>query len=80
MAAVLLRNSDVDAFFALASSFNGVRSMAVSEAESDAAKLRRIHETAFNHTTLMALQVERHWTYLQVVMPSPSSPSLLSSR
>jgi FAD/FMN-containing dehydrogenase len=72
----MVKDSDVDAFFALASSFNGVRSMAVSEAESDAAKLRRIHETAFNHTTLMALQVERHWTYLQVVMPNPFEPEL----
>jgi FAD/FMN-containing dehydrogenase len=72
----MVKDSDVDHFFALASSFNGARSMAVTEAESNAAKLRRIHETAFNHTTLMALQVERHWTYLQVVMPNPFEPEL----
>ena len=50
--------------------------MAVSEAESEKAKLRRIHETAFNHTTLMALQVDRHWTYLQLVTPNPFAPAL----
>ena len=50
--------------------------MAVSDTESAAANLRRIHETAFNHTTLMALQVEPHWTYLQIVMPDPFEPGL----
>jgi FAD/FMN-containing dehydrogenase len=76
----MVKDSDVDAFFALASSYNGVRSMAVSEAESEVAKLRRIHETAFNHTTLMALQVERHWTYLQLVMPNPFEPALAEAQ
>ena len=54
--------------------------MAVSEAESAAANLRRIHETAFNHTTLMALQVDRGWTYLQVVMPNPFEPKLVEAQ
>jgi hypothetical protein len=68
--------SDVDRYFALAATFNGHRSMAVSDTQSAAANLRRIHETAFNHTTLMALQVDRGWTYLQVVMPNPYEPKL----
>ena len=72
----MVKDSDVEEFFALAGKFNGQRSMAVSDAQSAAANLRRIHETAFNHTTLMALQVERHWTYLQVVMPNPFEPKL----
>jgi FAD/FMN-containing dehydrogenase len=72
----MVKRCDVDRFFALADTFNGQRSMAVSDTESAAANLRRIHETAFNHTTLMALQVERHWTYLQVVMPNPFEPKL----
>jgi FAD/FMN-containing dehydrogenase len=66
----------VDAFFDLAGKFGGRRSMAVSEKESAEAKLRPIHQTAFNHTTLMALQVDRRWTYLQVVMPNPFMPAL----
>jgi FAD/FMN-containing dehydrogenase len=72
----MVKESDVPRFFSLAGKFNGQRSMAVSAAESAAANLRRVHETAFNHATLMALQVERHWTYLQVVMPNPFEPEL----
>jgi FAD/FMN-containing dehydrogenase len=72
----MVKESDVDRFFALAEKFNGERSMAVSDTEAAAANLRRIHETAFNHTTLMALQVDRGWTYLQVVMPNPFEPKL----
>src|SRR5262245_64485067 len=54
--------------------------MAVRDTESAAANLRRIHETAFNHTTLMALQVDRGWTYLQVVMPNPFEPKLVAEQ
>ena len=76
----MVKDDDVDRFFALAGRFNGQRSMAVSDTESAAANLRRIHETAFNHTTLMALQVEPHWTYLQVVMPNPFEPGLVEEQ
>ena len=76
----MVKESDVDRFFALAGKFNGARAMAVSETESAAANLRRIHETAFNHTTLMALQVEPQWTYLQVVMPNPFDPNLAAEQ
>jgi FAD/FMN-containing dehydrogenase len=76
----MVKESDVDAFFALAARFGGERSMAVSDTEAAAAKLRRIHETAFNHTTLMALQVDKGWTYLQVVMPNPYEPTLVEQQ
>jgi FAD/FMN-containing dehydrogenase len=76
----MVKETDVDRYFALAATFNGHRSMAVSEAESEAAKLRRIHTTAFNHTTLMALQVDRGWTYLQVVMPNPYERKLVEEQ
>jgi FAD/FMN-containing dehydrogenase len=76
----MVKESDVDRYFALAATFNGDRAMAVNDAESAAANLRRIHETAFNHTTLMALQVDRGWTYLQVVMPNPFEPQLVSEQ
>lgn len=56
--------------------FNGERSMALSARDRDDARRRRIHQTAFNHTTLMALQVDRGWTYLQVAMPKPFTPAL----
>jgi len=76
----MVKDGDVDRFFALAARHNGERAMAVSDAESAAANLRRVQETAFNHTTLMALQVERHWTYLQVVMPNPFEPELVEAQ
>ncbi len=76
----MVKESDVDRYFALAAKFNGERSMAVSDTQSAAANLRRIHETAFNHTTLMALQVDRGWTYLQVVMPNPFEPKLVEAQ
>jgi FAD/FMN-containing dehydrogenase len=76
----MVKDSDVDGFFALAAGFGGQRAMSVSESEGAAAKLRRIHETAFNHTTLMALQVDRQWTYLQVVMPNPFDPKLVEEQ
>ena len=72
----MVNAKDVDAFFALAARFGGRRSMAISERESAEAKLRPIHQTAFNHTTLMALQADRQWTYLQIVMPTPFTPEL----
>ena len=76
----MVKDSDVDRFFSLAAEYKGERSMAVSDTQSAAANLRRIQETAFNHTTLMALQVERHWTYLQVVMPNPFEPALVEAQ
>jgi FAD/FMN-containing dehydrogenase len=76
----MVEEADVDRFFALAAAFQGNRAMAVSDTQSAASNLRRIHETAFNHTTLMALQVDRGWTYLQVVMPNPYTPKLVEEQ
>jgi FAD/FMN-containing dehydrogenase len=76
----MVEEADVDRFFALAAAFQGNRAMAVSDTQSAASNLRRIHETAFNHTTLMALQVDRGWTYLQVVMPNPYTPELVEEQ
>src|SRR5260221_954051 len=76
----MVKVSEGDRYFALAAKFRGHRSMAVNDAQSAAANLRRIHETAFNHTTLMALQVDRGWTYLQVVMPNPFEPKLVAEQ
>ena len=76
----MVKAGDVDRYFALAAAHNGERAMAVSPEQSAAANLRRIHETAFNHTTLMALQVDRGWTYLQVVMPNPFEPALVEAQ
>ncbi|MFL6798967.1 MAG: hypothetical protein ACJ8F3_16325, partial [Xanthobacteraceae bacterium] len=76
----MVKESDVDRYFALAAELGGQPSMASSASQSAAANLRRIHETAFNHTTLMALQVDRGWTYLQVVMPNPYEAKLVEQQ
>ncbi len=76
----MVKETDVERFFSLGARYGGERAMAVSEAQSAAANLRRIHETAFNHTTLMALQIDRGWTYLQVVMPNPFEPKLVEAQ
>jgi hypothetical protein len=71
-----VNENDVDKYFELAARFNGTKAIAVNQAKSQGAEIRPIHTTAFNHTTLMALQVDRSWTYLQVVMPNPFAPEM----
>jgi FAD/FMN-containing dehydrogenase len=72
----MVNENDVDKYFELAARFNGTKAIAVNQAKSQGAEIRPIHTTAFNHTTLMALQVDRSWTYLQVVMPNPFAPEM----
>src|SRR3977135_276081 len=45
----MVKESDVERYFALAATFNGQRAMAVNDTQSDAANLRRIQEPAFNN-------------------------------
>jgi FAD/FMN-containing dehydrogenase len=47
----------------------GQESMALTEAELAKQKLFPAFECAYNHTTLMALRVDRSWTNLQTVAP-----------
>jgi hypothetical protein len=76
----MVKASDVERFFALAAEYNGQRSLCVGAAESAAAGLHPVADTAFNHTTLMALKVEPQSTYLQVVMPIPFEPKLANEQ
>ncbi len=76
----IVNENDVAAFFKLAEKFGGVQSMAVSEEQSALARLRPIYQTAFNHTTLMAIQADKAWTYLQIVMPIPFTPELAEAQ
>jgi FAD/FMN-containing dehydrogenase len=76
----MVNAKDVDAYFDLVAKFNGRKAIAVSQEEGHRSQLRPIHKTAFNHTTLMALQVDRGWTYLQVVMPNPFTPELAEAQ
>ena len=47
----------------------GVESMAFNEQEVKAQNLHPAFECAYNHTTLMALKVDKSWTNLQTVAP-----------
>ena len=65
------------AFEALAAEHGGRVSLAMPEAEIEAANLSPAYECGWNHTTLQALKRDRGWTYLQVAYPRPFDPALV---
>ena len=58
-------------FEALVQRCGGHVSMAMTDAEVRAAGLLPAYECAYNHTTLMALKMDRSWTYIQLSYPQP---------
>ena len=54
---------------ALLAKHGGTESMALNEQAVKAHKLHPAFECAYNHTTLMALKVDKSWTNLQTVAP-----------
>jgi FAD/FMN-containing dehydrogenase len=65
------------AFEALVQAHGGMVSLAMHEAELDAAGLPPAYECAYNHTTLQVLKADRGWTYLQVGYPQPFDPAVV---
>ncbi len=59
----------IGAWRALVAQHGGHESMAFNEAELKAQGLHPAFECAYNHTTLMALKVDKSWTNLQTVAP-----------
>ncbi len=59
----------LDAWRALLQTHGGTESMALNEQEVKAQNLHPAFECAYNHTTLMALKVDKSWTNLQTVAP-----------
>ena len=59
----------LDAWRTLLAKHGGVETMALNEAEVNAQNLHPAFECAYNHTTLMALKVDKSWTNLQTVAP-----------
>jgi FAD/FMN-containing dehydrogenase len=59
----------LDAWRALVAKHGGAESMAYTEAQLKARQLYPAFECAYNHTTLMALKVDKSWTNLQTVAP-----------
>ncbi len=58
-------------FEALVHQFGGRVSMSMTDAQVQAAGLLPAYECAYNHTTLMALKMDRSWTYIQLSYPQP---------
>jgi FAD/FMN-containing dehydrogenase len=58
-------------FEALVQHCGGRVTMAMTDSEVAAAGLLPAYECAYNHTTLMALKVDRSWTYIQLSYPQP---------
>lgn len=57
------------AWRALLAKHGGIESMALNESQVKAQNLHPAFECAYNHTTLMALRVDKSWTNLQTVAP-----------
>ena len=65
----MVHPSCIEAWRSLLVKHGGVESMALSEADVKAQGLHPSFECAYNHTTLMALKVDKSWTNLQTVAP-----------
>ena len=59
----------LDAWRRLVAQYGGTETMALNEAALKSQGLFPAFECAYNHTTLMALKVDRSWTNLQTVAP-----------
>jgi hypothetical protein len=67
----------LDAYRALVAAMGGEIVVAKTEREMAAAGYTLCTECAYNHTTLMALKVDRTVTYLQVAFPAPLDVALV---
>ncbi len=67
----LVATQSLVAFESLAKQFGGHVALTKSDEEIEAIGLPPAYECAYNHTTLMALKVDRTWTYLQCAFAQP---------
>ena len=74
----MVHPAQIDAYRALAARFDGVESLCMHEADIKAAGLPPAFECSYNHTTLMALKVDKGYTYLQVAYPQPFDVALVA--
>jgi FAD/FMN-containing dehydrogenase len=65
----MVNPQSLPAWRALVAQHGGVETMALPEHELKAQGLSPAFECAYNHTTLMALRVDKSWTNLQTVAP-----------
>ena len=74
----MVHPAQLDAWRALAQRSNGVETLCLDEAAVHAAGLPPAFECSYNHTTLMALKMDRGYTYLQVAYPQPFDIALVT--
>ncbi len=67
----MVHPAQIGAYRALAARFDGIESLCMNEADVKRAGLPPAFECSYNHTTLMALKVDKGYTYLQVAYPQP---------
>jgi hypothetical protein len=65
----MVHPDSLDVWRMLMKAHGGTESLAMTEAQLQAANLPPAFECAYNHTTLMALRQDRSWTNLQTVAP-----------
>ena len=65
----MVHPAHLTAWRALLAKHGGTESMALTESQLQAENLYPAFECAYNHTTLMALKVDKSWTNLQTVAP-----------
>jgi FAD/FMN-containing dehydrogenase len=65
----MVNPKSIDTWRTLMKQHGGIETMAMTESELVAHKLYPAFECAYNHTTLMALKVDKSWTNLQTVAP-----------
>ncbi len=65
----MVNPATLPAWRALVQAHGGIETMAFTESELKAQNLFPAFECAYNHTTLMALKVDKSWTNLQTVAP-----------
>lgn len=76
----MVNPDSLQAYEALAAQHGGRRSLCVSDHEREARGVPPAFECAYNHTTLMALKVDRSYTYLQIAYPQPFDPMLVAKQ
>jgi FAD/FMN-containing dehydrogenase len=65
----MVHPQSIGAWRTLLAKHGGTESMAYTEAQLKAQGLHPAFECAYNHTTLMALKIDKSWTNLQTVAP-----------
>jgi len=73
----LVAPASMAAFERCVAAHGGTVSLAMDEAQIEAAGLLPASECAYNHTTLQALKAEPGWTYLQVAYAQPFDPGIV---